>query len=91
MDFCTVATTQVKLISHLRTYSAGDQSMMTTDNTTLPWSGSITNETPAPALAESRWRHQGAKPKALSPSTSCLRPILPSRCASSGRMEWRLQ
>ena len=74
MDFSTVATNQAKLISHLRTSGVGDRSMTTMDNTTLPWTGSITTETPAPALAESRWHRQGAKPKSSAPSTSYLRP-----------------
>ena len=60
MDFSTVASTQVKLMSHLRTSGAGDQSMTTTNNTTLLWTSSVTNETLAPALAESCWHHQGA-------------------------------
>ena len=78
MDFSTVAMTQAKLISHLRTSGAGDRSMTTMDNTTLPWTGSITTETLAPeALAESRWHRQGAKPKSSSPSTSCLRTADP--------------
>ncbi|KAK0134201.1 hypothetical protein N1851_030244 [Merluccius polli] len=54
MDFSSIATTQAKLISHLRTSGAGDRSMTTMDNTTLPWTGSITSRNPAPALAESR-------------------------------------
>ena len=76
MDFSTVPTTQAKLISHLRTSSAGDRSMTTTDKTTLPWTGSITNQTPAPALAKPSPRHWHPPPPAYIPQ-SC--------CASSGR------
>ena len=65
MDFSTVATTQAKLITHLK-------SMTATDSTTLPWTGSIT--TGILALAESHWHHQGAQPKTLAPSATCLRP-----------------
>ena len=48
--------------------------MVTTDNTTLLWTGSITNETLAPALAKCHWHRQGAEPKTLEPSTSCQHP-----------------
>ncbi|XP_076601118.1 uncharacterized protein LOC143329205 [Chaetodon auriga] len=74
MDFSTVASTQSKLITHMRASGAGKRSMTAADNTTLPWTGSITTGSPAPALAELRWLHQGAKPKPSAPSTSCLRP-----------------
>ena len=67
MDFSTVAATQAKLITHLKTSVAGDQSMTATDNTTLPWTG-------ISALTKSRWHHQGAKPKTSAPPASCLRP-----------------
>ena len=86
MDFSTVAATQAKLITHLKTSVAGDRSMTATDNTTLPWTGSIT--TGISALTESRWHHQGAKPKTSAPPAA----VPQSRSASSGtgRMEWRL-
>ncbi|KAL7375246.1 hypothetical protein ABVT39_014275 [Epinephelus coioides] len=74
LDFTTVATTQAKHTAHLTAYGPGDRSMMVTNNTILPWTGSITTGTPTPALAESRWHRQRAKPKTSAPSTSCLRP-----------------
>ncbi|KAL7389827.1 hypothetical protein ABVT39_010506 [Epinephelus coioides] len=79
LDFTTVATTQVKHIAHLTASGAGDQSMTATNNTTLPWTGSITTGTPTPALAKSRWHRQRAKPKSSVLSTSCLRPVEPQR------------
>lgn len=63
MDFSTLAINQVKVINHLRSSGTGDRSITITDNTTLPWTGSVTTGTPAPALVESCWHHQGAKPK----------------------------
>ncbi|CAL8263868.1 unnamed protein product [Merluccius merluccius] len=71
MDF-SVTTTQVKLIARLKTSGADVQNMTAMDNTTLPWTGSITTGTPA--LAESRWHRQGAKPRASAPSSSCFHP-----------------
>ena len=53
MDFSTVATTQAKLISHLWTSGAANWSMTSMGNTTLLWTGSVKNETLAPALTES--------------------------------------
>ncbi|KAL7378551.1 hypothetical protein ABVT39_015497 [Epinephelus coioides] len=76
--------TQAKHVAHLTASGAGDGSMMTTNNTTLPWTGSITTGTPTPALAESHWHRQGAKPKSSALSTSCLRPAEPQRFITEG-------
>ncbi|KAL7385225.1 hypothetical protein ABVT39_017926 [Epinephelus coioides] len=84
LDFTTVATTQAKHIAHLTASGAGDQSVTATNNTTLPWTGSITTRTPTPALAESRWHRQGAKPKSSALSTTFAPQ---SRSASSWRVE----
>ena len=73
MVFSTVTTTQVKLIARLKTSGADVRSMTAMDNTTLPWTGSITTRTPA--LAESHWHRQEAKPRSLAPSTSCFHPV----------------
>ncbi|KAL7394730.1 hypothetical protein ABVT39_003009 [Epinephelus coioides] len=48
LDFTTIATTQAKHIAYLTASGAGDRSMMATNNTTLPWTGSITTGTPTP-------------------------------------------
>ncbi|KAL7402648.1 hypothetical protein ABVT39_017917 [Epinephelus coioides] len=79
LDFTTIATTQAKHIAHLTAPGAGDRSMMATNNTTLPWTGSITTGTPTPALAESHWHRQGAKPKSSALSTSCRCTVEPQR------------
>ncbi|KAL7389653.1 hypothetical protein ABVT39_007802 [Epinephelus coioides] len=84
LDFTTIATTQEKHIAHLTASGAGDRSMMATNNTTLPWTGSITTGTPTPALAKSRWHRRGAKPKSSAPSTSCLRPTEPQCFITEG-------
>ncbi|KAL7397751.1 hypothetical protein ABVT39_027343, partial [Epinephelus coioides] len=84
LDFTTVTTTQAKHIAHLTASGVGDRSMMATNNTTLPWTGSITTGTPTPALAKSRWHCQGAKPKSSALSTSCLRPAEPQRFITEG-------
>ncbi|CAJ1066478.1 hypothetical protein D4764_13G0012550 [Xyrichtys novacula] len=56
MDFSSVATMQTKVIAHLGAYGAGDRSLAgTTNNTTLPWTGSVTTGTPADARADFHW------------------------------------
>ncbi|KAL7370818.1 hypothetical protein ABVT39_012048 [Epinephelus coioides] len=86
LDFTTIATTQAKHIAHLTASGAGDRSMMATNNTTLPWTGSITTGTPTSALAESCWHRQGAKPNHRHSPPPAFAPW--SRSASSRRVEW---
>ncbi|KAL7406155.1 hypothetical protein ABVT39_014107 [Epinephelus coioides] len=79
LDFTTVATTWAKHIAHLTASGAGDRSMMATNNTTLPWTGSITTGIPTPALArEPSPNHWYSPPPAFA---------LQSCSASSRRVE----
>uniref|UniRef100_A0A674PIU4 SGNH hydrolase-type esterase domain-containing protein n=1 Tax=Takifugu rubripes TaxID=31033 RepID=A0A674PIU4_TAKRU len=74
LDLSTVAMSQAKHIVLLKASGAGDRSMTATNDTTLPWTGSINAEIPATAPAESRRHRQGAMPKGAAHSSSFLRP-----------------
>ncbi|TWW54216.1 hypothetical protein D4764_0264650 [Takifugu flavidus] len=74
LDLSTVAMSQAKQIALLKASGAGDRSTTATNDTTLPWTGSINAEIPATAPAESRRHRQGAMPKGAAHSTSFLRP-----------------
>ncbi|CAJ1055543.1 hypothetical protein D4764_0229340 [Xyrichtys novacula] len=74
MDFSSVATMQNKVIAHLRVYGPEDRSLAgTTNNTTLPWTGSVTTGTLVDARANSHWHLRGARPEISAHSTSCHR------------------